>query len=171
MASELLTLDQVRDVLETGLPDSALEWLIDEADHQITDRYGPHSGEITETNVSRLDLVFLRRQAATIAEVKQYGYQTLASAATVVAPATYEIRYDGWVLARPQCWMPLVQVRYTPVSTVEIRRGVLLDMVRLALVYEARLQSTVGNVSVTNLNRQREMGQILSRLNRTVSAV
>lgn len=171
MASTLLSIQQIRDALETGLPDTALEVLVDEADQQITSRYGPHSGEVIETTTPHLDLVFLGRQSASISEVRQFELYELPAAGEEVAASSYRVLNNGWVLSRPLLWRPQVQVTFTPADTSGLRKGVLLDLVRLALAYDAYASSSVGNVQVRNLNRRRETGNILSRLNSTISMV
>ena len=62
-------------------------------------------------------------------------------------------------------------MRYTPVDTIPLRRGVLLDLVKLALAYDARASYSVGDVSSSGLNRERETNRILARMKGTLSGV
>ena len=103
MASTLLTTAQVQAQLETDLPDDELETLIDEADGLIVLRYGAHSGEVTDDYSPVRELVFLRRQAQSIAEIKtRYAYQLWAAATVADAPRPTSSRTMAGYSAAPR---------------------------------------------------------------------
>jgi hypothetical protein len=58
----------------------------------------------------------------------------------------------------------VVTVTYTPVTDGDRRKGVLIDLVKLACRYEALSSSRMGDMSVNHVEYERERGAILGRL-------
>ena len=142
MASDLLTLDEVKVHVTTGLPDAALERLIDSQDAYIRQMVGQHDPASTMVYEDELDRgihrIWLPRPAFSIATVEDR--RRLDSTWTVLEAATYYLSDEGRaVLVTRSDWgwgwgdrgQRRVRVTYTPVSENAERALALIDLVRL----------------------------------------
>ena len=132
--SDLLTVAEVKERVTTGLPDAALELLIDAQDSYIRRMVGEHDPATTmvyedQQNPGRR--VWLPRPASSIALVED---RYLADSAwTVRAPSTYylsdqgrsvEVSWGQWFRTR-------VRITFTPVPQNDERIQALVALVRL----------------------------------------
>ena len=168
MASTLIAIDDLRYHVETGLPDTALERVVDQMDALIVERHGAHTGPLTETvypygydgvmayhhldgarTVSGLASHFrVARPIDTITSITAYDGYHIGATATVV-PST-EYRVEGRTLVRlMQRWPPRVVVEYTPVDNTASRQRVLIQLVRAELRWAPVLAEGVDGATVS----------------------
>ena len=134
MASDLLTVAEVKEHVSTGLPDAALQRLINAQDAYIRRMVGEHDPATTmvyEEQRERRRRVWLPRPASSIASVEDR--YPIDSAWTVRAPSTYylsdqgrsvEIGWGLWFRER-------ARITFTPVPQNDERIQALVALVRL----------------------------------------
>ncbi len=166
----LLTVAELRQHLETDLSDQALQRLLDDADESVVRLYGPHPpGPVEEHHVGGVMYVFLRQRAANIISV----FETVRGVTTVLASNDYRVLGGGRYLERltsgdhPRVfWGDFVTVTFEPWDDRAQRRRVIIDLVRLALEYNALESVDVGDYSSRSLDYQRERRRLLMDLGR-----
>ena len=144
MASDLLTLDELKEHVTTGLPDAALERLIDSQDAYIRSHVGQHdpvSTMVFEDELDRgLHRIWLPRPAVSIATLEDRRW--LDSTWTVLDASTYYLSDEGRVVqvtrsGRVWGWgwqdrgQRRVRVTFAPVAENAERTLALIDLVRL----------------------------------------
>ena len=165
MASSLLTLEQVRSIVETDLSDAALEIIVDAADADILSLYGPHSGPISEIVQGGALRLFPRQTIETLTSVSEWGYGKAESEAVSVGSDAYQVRFEGrGVECLQRYWAYNVKLTYTPVDQRAERRAVLVDMVKVDVVYEGLRSSRTGDSSLQHVDHESERNGILNRL-------
>ena len=142
MASDLLTVDEVKEHVTTGLSDAALGRLIDSGDAYIRQMLGQH--DPATTMVYEMDLdpgyqsIWLPRPAVSIATLEKR--RRLDSAWTVQDAETYYLSDEGrsvqttrslWTWGWGNRFEMRVRVTYTPVPENAERTQALIDLVRL----------------------------------------
>lgn len=166
----LLSATEIREHLETDLPDTALVRLIEDADQEIIDRLGALA---TETRV--LDggdaLLHLDRRASSITSATERIYETDYA----LAANDYELLSDGFRIQRKQgtnypglTWRGRVTVVYVPYggATGEqaARRRLLVDLVKLAEAYNARKSLSIGDASMSSVDYEKERTALFAPL-------
>ena len=146
MASDLLTVAEVKEHVTTGLSDAALERLIDAQDSYIRQIVGQH--DPATTMVYEMDLdpgyqsIWLPRPAVSIATLEKR--RRLDSAWTVQDAETYYLSDEGrsiqttrnvwtWGWGWGHRFEMRVRVTYTPVPENAERTQALIDLVRLEM--------------------------------------
>ena len=144
MASDLLTIDEVKEHVPTGLSDAALGRLIDSGDAYIRRMVGSHDPATTMVHEEDLDRsyqsIWLPRPAVSIATLE--FRRRLDSAWTVQDAKTYYLSDKGrsvqatsvhwtWGWGWGNRFEMRVRVTYTPVSENAERTQALIDLVRL----------------------------------------
>ena len=172
----LMTLEAIRKNVETSLADEALQVLIDEADAQIIKRFGPHTGDIEEVFEARhrarhgrvyedrntSAYIHLRRIAESVASVIEDGE-------TLTVDEDYEVVSSGRAIVRVKnrnVWKRPVTVMYTPQDDTYIRRGVLVDLVKLAVDFDAARARSIGGMNVSYGDFDKMQMMVLRRLQR-----
>ena len=136
MASDLLTVAEVKEHVTTGLSGAALERVIDSQDAYIRRMVGQHDPAATMVYVYEgedpgLSRVWLPRPASAITSVEDRRAD-MFSEWTVRAAASYRLADQGRsveVAVRP--FEQLVRVTFTPISQNAERIQALIDLVRL----------------------------------------
>jgi hypothetical protein len=166
-------LDQVREHVETGLVDDALLRLIDDATVEVESRFGDDSAQ-TEYFQPAGRRVVLKRAATSITSVDYLdssgtSFQTLA-------PTDYRLRnrriierlaggasYDWVTNYDNPGWGSLeLRVVYVPEPEIALRDRIVIDLVRLAVQYEALAQQGVGDYNMQSLNYLNERERLLT---------
>lgn len=177
-AAQILTVPQLLEHIETDLSGSALQRLIDAADQDIVDGYGPHalSGARTETLVGGSASITLAVPALSFTSVTEHVGSPISATATVLDPTDYRTWWGGRALQRISTgvnarttWGERVDVVYVPVSRDARRRAVAIELVRLALAQEGVKSMSAGDVSMTAHDYQSERGRLLMSLANTRS--
>lgn len=170
----LLTTDEIREHVETDLEDTALQLRIDEAEADIVRLFGAHTGAVTERFTPGPDdpYLFVSRdidagQAIVITETRNtYAGET----AVVLAASDYAIEGDRQIRRKEggtnsaTSWAHMTAVTYTPADESARRKGVLIDLVKLACAYQAVQKAEIGDVTVWHVDYARERNAILRRL-------
>jgi hypothetical protein len=162
----ILTLAQMRESVETDLPDAALQRLIDAEDAEIVRRYGAPA---TQTQVLRggSASLYLSRQASAITSVSE----EVGGTVTALAADDYEL-WSGGILEREAdgtngraAWGERVTVVYVPVADAEQRTACLAQLVQLAVRYSGVASESIGgDYSATKHDYQRERERLLRKL-------
>ena len=164
----LLTVDQIRQHVETDLVDDALTRLVDDADAEIIACEGVLAEHTDHQHGCQYKAdLWLSRRASEITEV----IEEASESETTLAADDYALRPGGLRLSRRSdgtnprtTWAPIVSVTFTPVSDVERRTRVLIDLVRLAVQFNALRSESAGDYSATSADYEEERRRILSRL-------
>ena len=165
MASTLISLEDLRDHLETGLVDDALEQLVDDIDTDIIRLFGPHDGELTiKTRPgSFMKMAVLPRPAASVASISHR--HDLHTDETSIEVEDYELIHGGRALhKRWGFWHQNVTVTFTPVEDNKRRVQVLVDVARLELQFTGVLRQQTGSYTEWTLDLVKERNRILGRL-------
>jgi hypothetical protein len=134
----ILTVDEFREHVSTSLEDDAVQRLLDAAEAEIV-RYAGAPGSASEVYTGQGRFITLASPAASIASVTEYRSGTT----TTLAADDYFLYPSGLVLERItggthpwHCWRGRAVVTYVPADDADIRIGVQLDLVNLALNFE-----------------------------------
>ena len=134
MASDLLTVAEVREHVTTGLTDTALERLIDAQDAYIQRIVGQHDPATTmqHTTEDHDDKhLWLPRPASAITSVEE-RYSDLFSGWETRAVSYYQLTNQGRSLeAIGRSFRWFIRVTFTPVPENAERTEALIDLVRL----------------------------------------
>lgn len=153
----ILTVDEVREHIESDLGDDPLERIINAADAEIIRKLGPLATQ-PENLPGGGRFLFLARRASAIASVSErfdqgFGYQTVA-----LASNDYALLTDGMRVERlptgtnpASVWRGEVSITATPEDTAAERKALLVRLVKLELGYTGHLVVSAGDVSVQSL--------------------
>ncbi len=159
----ILTVDEVREHVETDLPDTALTRLVEAADQEIIDRLGALASHTEVLDGEGLHLLVLARRASAISSATE----RIADTDYALAGTDYELLADGYRVQRKQglsypqlAWRGRVTVVYVPIGgaagELAARKLLLVDLVKLAEAYNARGSQSMGDGSSTALDYQKE---------------
>jgi hypothetical protein len=164
----LLTVAQMRQHVETGLVDEALQRHIDDADEEIIDAAGEIDEQVDTMENAQLStqLYLSRRASAVVSVVEEIAYDQ-----TTLAADDYRLGGGGVLIQRLEdgtnprgTWGETVTVTYVPVDRSRRRVGVLIDLVKLAVQYSGLKSESIGDYSSTSTDYEQERQRILSRL-------
>lgn len=166
----LVTLTHLRAMVTTGLDDTQLQTIIDREEAEVVRRYGAHYVDSVTTIVETyqptglMRNVFLRRGISSIASVTEQ--RSLSSQVTPVASTDYAAWYEQGRLERVNgTWGAVVNVTYVPQNDRDLRRQVIIELVRLALEQTAmRSESIAGEHSYTAPEWEQVRVQLYRRL-------
>lgn len=134
----ILTVDDFREHVSTSLGDDAVQRLLDAAEAEIV-RYAGDPDAATEVYRGQGRFITLARPAASITSITEYRSRV----STVLAANDYLLYPSGLVIERliggthsSHCWRGRATTVYVPLGDDEIRIGVQLDLVNLALNFE-----------------------------------
>lgn len=172
--TSLVSPDEVRVLVETGIDDTELQEVIDRVEAEITEEIGaPYSdGEtITETVEGGSRNIYLKRPITSVTTLTEYsqlsdttGTELTENESFYVWPGQGRIEristVPGGVL-----WSRRVKVVYVPVDQNKKREKAIIDLVRIDLSRTAMLQESVGGeYSFTAGNWEKERRRIMKRL-------
>lgn len=163
----LLTVDEVRDHVETSIVDDALERLIDNADQEIIDRLGALASQTEVLEGEGLEFLHLHRRASSITSAVERILETNYT----LASTDYLLLNDGYRIQRLQgtnfpavLWNGKVTIVYVPADETVARKKLLVDLVRLDCVYDATKSKGIGDVSVTAVDHAAERVALFAQL-------
>jgi hypothetical protein len=172
-------IDRVKKRVETDLDDTELQLLIDEANQDIINKFGPHANSAAPITVRldgrRKELVLDRAidtsQAVVVKEyVSEYGW---GETITEIDDTDYRISSSGLVLERlttgPNSWPRWsreVEITYTPINDGDQREEVIIKLVILAIEYTPATSgyTAIGDVTKYNPDYQAERDKLLNSL-------
>lgn len=148
----LLTVDQLKEHIETDRSEDSLQLLIDSAEDDIRAQAGEHDSQIDDLTGGD-PFLFLSRPAQSITSIVERIYLV----DTTLATNDYELRQGGRSLWRSPFgthgwgnWGSRVVVTYVPKDDQNRRKRVLVDLVRLSLKFNALKSERVGDFSSTS---------------------
>lgn len=134
----ILDVEEFREHVTTALEDDAVQRLLDAAEAEIV-RYAGAAGAATDIRDGRGRFITLSRPAASVTSITETPWST----ATTLAADDYLLYPSGLVIERlpggthsRSHWHGRVTVAYVPQDDDDIRVGVQIDLVSLALNYE-----------------------------------
>ena len=152
-----LTITQVREHVETGLVDAALQRLLDDAKSEVEMRFG----DDTERTIFRepgVNVIRLRipRPALTLTSVtehNQFGEFQMSMETLVLDPLDYYLWPGGQILQRlwtgpnPRYgrWANRVEIKYTPQPEELMRHRLTIELIRLAVQHSGLEEESVGD--------------------------
>jgi hypothetical protein len=162
----LLTVDEIRQHVETDLGDTALGRLIDDADGEIIDRLGALASQVEVIPGGEKYIVIARKAisiTAIVERIRETDYALGADDYTLLSDKRRVQRLQGSTV--PSIWWQgLVTITYVPVDETIPRKRLLVDLVRLSASYTALSSVGVGDVRMTNLDYQAERDKLFETL-------
>ncbi|MDD5302026.1 MAG: hypothetical protein PHS14_02870 [Elusimicrobia bacterium] len=167
----ILTVDEVREHIETDLGDDPLTRLIEAADQEIIDRLGALASHTEVLNGDGLPVLPLARRASAISSATEKILDTDYA----LSADDYELLGDGYALRRKQgtscpalSWRGSVTVVYVPIGgaagELAARKKLLVDLVRLDVAYDAKKSDSLGDSSRESLDHGKERDSLFSRV-------
>lgn len=167
MAS-LVTVDDVLSRVAPATYDRFLvQQVLDEEEDALVQRFGAHYVDgvtaVTETRTGGLANLYLRRRIVSVSAVVESG---VAGDLTLVATDYRVWGAQGRIERRPTgaLWAEVVTVTYLPVNDNARRRGVIVELCRLALERQAMKSERSDDYSFTAPDWEAERKRLLSRL-------
>jgi hypothetical protein len=147
----LLTPTELRGFLETDLADARLQDLMDAAEARINGAVGAVGAQtLVYDALGRNDVphgreLWLPRNADTITSVsEQSSYE---GDVTELVEADYTLHEGRRLIRLTTCWAPLVTVVYEPDVDLTMRKGVQLELVKIALKFTGAKSEKYGDVT------------------------
>lgn len=164
----MLPLAAVREHVETDLVDAALQRLIDDAAAQIVTAAGSAATQTDTVRDPLARVVTLTRSAAAITSVHERTHDTERALAAGDWRLTNECELVRQMTGpNPRAWWgDEVRVVYMPMVDAATRQRVLIDLVRLAVQYQALESSSDGSLSQVHRDYAAERRALLSALRR-----
>lgn len=139
-----MTVAEVRDHIETPIPDMALQRILDDAENELEYRFGSAADNQTERFFPQglTRFVYPSRRVDSIQEITEITDGPLGRTETVLSANDYQLTFNSQRIDRlPQGdhsrtnWGDEVVVVYTPYDDTLERDRIVIDLVRLALSY------------------------------------
>ena len=150
----LVSLDEVRALINTHLTDTQLQAVVDRVEDEVTaeigDPYEDDSTTITETLKGDKKNIYLKRPVKSVSSVTEYTQLSDETGNSLTENDEYYVWPDQGRLQRihgiwgKEKWGPMVEVAYVPQDQREQRKQVIIDLVRLELNHSAMYQESVG---------------------------
>lgn len=167
----LLTPAELEYQVETDLPNTALQQIIDTVEQDIEDYAGPTAAYVAEYNPSLDHVIRLPVKASAVVSVTEYLGAQSEPEKTVLEEDDYELSDNGWNLRRLSSgtnpggyWGWHVVVTITPVGDTARRKQVAVELARLLITSSGYSQEEVCDWSATTKDERAERAKILSRL-------
>jgi hypothetical protein len=160
----MITPQILREHVETDLDPSALQRLINDAVADIEARYGTTAARTrTMATTGRERRLWLTTPAASVTAILE---GRTIQPDTAVESSAYELSHEGLAIDRIDggSWQRYVKVTVTPKDDQARRDRVTIDLVRLALQYNALGSETSGDYSAQAVQYQAERETLLRGL-------
>lgn len=151
--SSLVSTDEVRALVDTGLTDAELQAVIDRVESEITDEIGAPYGDgvtITETLKGGGRNLYLKRPVSSVSSVTEYASLSDTTGNALTENEQFFVWGNQGRLERISAiygdilWSRVVKVVYAPADQREKRKGVIIDLVRIVISRSAYFQESVG---------------------------
>lgn len=147
----IMTLERMREFVETNLSDDALRSLMAAAEDDITARLGPTTGVVERHAPGSSSLIYPARRVETVASITE----TLGLVVVTLATNDYAVWPGGYIIERLVTgtnrrgyWTGYVTLTYTPVGDIDIRARVQVALVKLDLTHNPGLTGqSIGDFS------------------------
>lgn len=167
----LLTVIQVRESVQTGLNDSALQRVMDAVEQDIDQKHGAVATQEDDL-IGGDKSLWTTRPILTITSV----VETIGTTDTTLATDDYKRRHNTQLdrlntgtngsLAGPR-WGCRVLINYVPIDTTDRRITVYLNLIQINLNYNGLDSSKDGDFSSKSVDYKIERERLLSGLNQT----
>jgi hypothetical protein len=166
----LLTVDELRAQVNTGVDDTDLQMIIDREEAEIISRYGAHYVDANTAIVETCDgggcSLYLKRRVLSVTSITEA--QSLGGATTTLSSTQY-YAYPGQGriarLSEGTRWGRSVVVTYVPADDRPLRISVLIEIVRQALEQTAMAaESVAGEYSFTAPDWEKQRRRLYKRL-------
>lgn len=162
-----LTLGEARAQIETDVNDVALQALIDDAEDEITVRVGSIDSQVDIIREDNVKLLFLTRKVKTITSI----VEEVDGISTTLTTSDYVLREASRVCERLQSgthpsryWAPVITVSYVPQDDTKRWKQITIDLVKLALAYNAVGSYRSGDYSESAVKYDEERTALIDRL-------
>lgn len=179
-----VTITQLKEHVETDLATAAIQRLLNSEDDEITRRFGDdssvteehileapegfESGVVSAQRIGRRR-IWTQQQINTVTTVKEGPTLLAADLTTLVEDAEtdgFRIIHNGFAIERIGTdFDKRVEIVYVPKTDVKRRDRVTIDLVRLAIQYNALDSERVGDWNGSHVDYQKERESILTTLN------
>lgn len=144
---------KIRDHVETGMPDAALQMLVDEATAEVEARWGNDLSKTIRFEAWGKTKITLPRPALTITSVTELNGQAIfLMTLSAAGNPDYMLSNNGWTLTRLtggtygwRYFSEFVDVVYVPKPEQALRNRMVIDLVKIELAYNALARETVGD--------------------------
>jgi hypothetical protein len=127
-------IDEVRAVVSTDLTNVELMEVVSREEQELIRRAGAHTSAITEVRPGKRKSIYLSRAVSSISSVSEYIYLGDTTAQTLVANTDYVVWEDqGRIERLDGLFGAKVTVVFTPSDDRDLRKQVLIELVRIAL--------------------------------------
>ena len=163
----LLTLAQVRENIETGLSDAALQRVMNSAEEDINQRHGAIDTQ-TDDIEGNLKSLWTNRPISSITSVTE----TIGTVDTVLSSDDYTRRHDRQMDRENdgtnprQRWGDRVTIIYVPVDDTHRRVTVYLKLILMEIVFSGLDSSREGDFNSKSLDYTSEREKLLGSLSR-----
>ncbi len=161
----LLTLPQVRENVETGLVDTALQRIMNSAEQDIDQRFGAVALQV-DSLIGGGKAIWLTRPILTITSI----VETVGDTNTTLSADDYDTRHNKQLdrlttgTNGRSLWGDKAKVTYVPVDTTERRIAVYLRLIKLEIQFSGLDSERTGDFSSKSLDYSSEREKILSGL-------
>ncbi len=163
----LMTLPEVRQNIETGLLDTALQRIMNAVEQDIDQEYGAVDSQVDQFDGGLLSLWLSRPILSITSIVERIGNTDIT-----LASDDYETRHESQIdrlttgTNSRSTWGDKVTVTYVPVDTTARRIAVYLKLIKLDIQYSGLDSERVGDFSSKSMDYPSERLKILSGLRR-----
>ena len=163
----LMAISQVREHVETGLVDDALERFMDSVEEDIDQEFGAVASQVDDLE-GKTKLLFTTRPISSITSI----VETVGTTDTTLATNDYKKRHNSQIdrlntgtNSRTK-WGDRVLVTYVPVDDTKRRQMVYIRLIELAVKYNALKGENAGDYSSQSAEYEKERLGILRGLRR-----
>ena len=179
-SANLMTTTEMLTHVVTDIATASLQRIMDAEEESMVKLYGAHAADdSTAASVSEKftplgqNFINLGREASSITSVVETVSSRYGTTDTTLSANDYELwnsrqlrRLATGDNARTE-WKDIVTVVYAPYDDRASRRRVLIDLVKLALSYNAVNSETIGEISASYPDYDKERRKLLSSLDDT----
>jgi len=179
-SANLMTTTEMLTHVETDLATASLQRIMDAEEESMVKIHGAHaSSDSSAASVSEkftplgASFINLAREVASVTSVVETVSTRYGTTDTTLSANDYEL-WNGKQLRRLATgdnarthWKDIVTVTYAPYDDRASRRRVLIDLVKLALSYNAVTSETIGEISASYPDYEKERRRILGTLDNT----
>lgn len=155
----LLSVDEVRQHIETDLADPALTRLVEDADAEIIARLGDIATATETADGTGHDLFPLNRKCSAVSSVVmrigQTDYPLGADDYAIVRDGRWLQRRSGSVVPE-LVWHGIITVVYTPADDTASRKRLLVNLVMLSVQYDGTKTQNIGDANATQFDYMQE---------------
>ena len=163
----ILTLAEVREHIETGMSDNALQRLMDVAEEDIIRTVGNHQGTVTKVLRGGGRTLTVPKNLVLFTVTEIYRTQDIKITSTQYK----KIAEYAYVKTSGYRWADYVRVVYTPPVATQARRMAFLDLIDAFRISRELSVERVGDIGTTYLDPDKQRFNILTRLKRQVDGM